>query len=565
MAGINNIIGAYNINPRRISSKLSFEVGQVFAAKIMATSEMNKELILRLLDGWQFPAKLEKPLDFIPEGLIKLQVEGFQDGKLLIKLVNPNNEEKELDKDSIDELLLKSKIDVDKEDYDILKNMVKHSMPLTKDNISTVKTIFDFRDKLFQGDDEAESFISKYISSKGIEQESPQANEIEAALKGFFKELKNISEDDILTMLENNIDLTEDNIKSFVKLNSGSGAVYDDLKDISKELGLSTLSINQDVKSLLTSLKSSPNFTEEAGQVLRMLDNKLQDKGLTSKELELYNGLKQLLKDNNAEETSNNADYSKLLNTKDGFEQIKPKSIDSGANKNSVDNDDQNITGREEIVKDSQNKASENTKTTEKNNIKGNKLDINLVKKEAELTVKQQLSAKTEEMKDIIKAILEKSEKAKPEVFDKIIETLKSNINDFKVFNSLSSQYYTLEVPVNINKDEYNCKLLIKDDRKSGKRIDSKNVNMVVSVDTVNIGTVDAFIKVKDYQMSINLKCDEGRIKLLSGGKDSIVQQLGALGYNVFFNVEKREKEATLTNCRDFFDDSSINSINVKV
>lgn len=603
MAGIGNIIGAYNLNPKRISSKLSFEVGQVFLAKIVASSDLSKELILRLLDGWQFPAKLQKPLDFIPEGLIKLEVEGFQDGQLQVKLVNSNNNHVDSNKDSIENLLLQENIDVDKADYDILKNMIKHNMPLTKENISNVKTIFDFRDKLFKDEVEEKGFILKYISSKDIDPDSIKGKEIKENLEGFFKELKNISEDEILTMLENNIDLTEDNIKSFIKVNKQTSIIYKELVKLNNEVNKNLEPEIKDLKPLLSKIKESPNYKEEIVKVLKGLEQKLENTSLNNKELELYEGLKKIIQDNNNEEKDLDT-ISNLIkpvngNMEESFEAINPKSIELFQNENEdysieINIEDKNNLKNEVNIKDikdnsdikyssnlKDNKDDSNIKNMDTHNMEDEnssnkeihnkvlfnsiKSNLSLSKRELESLVKEQLSVKTEEMKNIIKTFLDKTEKSRPEIYERVVEAIKGNINDFKVFNSISNQYYYLDIPVNLNKEDYNCKLLIKDDRKSGKKIDSQNVSMVISVNTSSLGTIDAYIKVRNQNMSVNIKCEESLIKFLTSGKNKIMKELNELGYNSFLNVEKREKEVNISNCRDFFDDSSLNSINVKV
>ena len=69
-------------------------------------------------------------------------------------------------------------------------------------------------------------------------------------------------------------------------------------------------------------------------------------------------------------------------------------------------------------------------------------------------------------------------------------------LNDVKLFNSISQQYYYLDLPINVKDNEYQFKLIIKDDRKKGKKIDSTNVKIATSIKTINMGTVDAYIKI---------------------------------------------------------------------
>jgi hypothetical protein len=519
MAGINNIIGAYNINPKRVSSKLSFEIGQVFAAKIVSANEMNKELILKLLDGWQFAAKLEAPLDYIPEGLAKFQVEGFVDGKLQLKLVNNKEEKQDLNKSSLEELLSESNIDVDKEDFNLLKKMVKHDMPLTKDNISKVKTLVDFREKLFKNQDEADTFIFKYLNSKQIDANSPRGKEISSALKGFFKELTNISEDELLTMLENDIDVNEDNIKSFTKIFRGESSIYEEIKETSKKLKQQGNFDNVlELKDETTS--DSSKSAASKSSIDSIIEDELQRSSVTAEEKSMYKDIRRLMADGGSKISEEKPDVEVL-------KEIPHKEIIS-----------EKGTGKE-------------------------KLDLG--KNALESQVKEQLSSKIEELKSIIKSLLNEDNKPDSETLAKVLSTIKENINDFKVFNSVSNQYYYMDVPVNVNQGDYECKLLVKDDRKLGKKIDSKNVSMVVSVKTMNIGVVDAYIKVKEKNMNVDIKCEEDWVKILSAGKDIILKDLSKLGYNVHFEATKKEAEANLTNCREFFEDVGLGSINTRV
>lgn len=519
MAGIHNIIGAYNINPRRVSSKLSFEIGQVFAAKIVSANELNKELILKLLDGWQFAAKLETPLDYIPEGLAKFQVEGFKDGKLQIKLVNNKEEKQEINKSSLEDLLSESNIDVDKEDYNLLKKMIKHDMPLTKDNIFKVKTLIDFREKLFKNQDEAEVFIFKYLNSKQIDANSPKGKEISSALKGFFKELTNISEDELLTMIENNIEVSEDNIKSFVKIFRGESSIYNEAQEVLEKLNQQSSADNVLVLGDETTNEPGKNEPFRVS-IDSIIEEELQKSNITTEEKAMYKDIKKLM-------------------TSDGSKAFEGSFA-------------------EEVLKEIPHKEIESEQSINKD-----KLDLG--KKTLEVQVKEQLSNKTEELKSIIKSLLNEDNKPDSETLGKVLSTIKENINDFKVFNSVSNQYYYMDMPVNVNQGEYECKLLIKDDRKSGKKIDSKNVSMVVSVKTVKIGVVDAYIKVREKNMNVDIKCEEDWVKILSAGKDIILKDLSKLGYNVHFGVEKKKVEANLSNCREFFEDGGLGSINTRV
>jgi septum formation topological specificity factor MinE len=133
------------------------------------------------------------------------------------------------------------------------------------------------------------------------------------------------------------------------------------------------------------------------------------------------------------------------------------------------------------------------------------------------------------------------------------------------MFNSISNQYYYLDVPINLKDKEYPCKLIVKDDRKKGKKIDSTNVKFVASVKTTNMGIVDAYIKVSNNNVNINIKSEEMWVKVLEIGKEKIEKTLNNMGFITSVKVDKKEKEANLVKCRDFFEDNEFTRINLKV
>lgn len=433
MAGIRDVGSLNNLNVKKVPGKLSFDVGEVFSAKVLKMDVGNSEVVLKLIDGWQFNAKMLKQLDSLPEGLVKFQVEGFEDGKLNIRLVKDKNDEN-AKRSTIEDILSGEDIDFKEEDYNLLNSMIKHNMPLTKENISKIKTLVQFKNKFSLEEGEKEKFISSYLDSKEIDISSEKGKNIEKMLKNIFKELENINEDDILTLFENGIDITEENIKSYQNLfKDQSSIIYKDLMNIKEEIG------NQNIEN---QVKVSDNLKEN---------------------------------------------------------------------------------------------------------------------------LKQQIMSRIEEMKLVIKEVLDKNIEEKNVSSNKILEMLNDKVNDFKVYNLVSNQYYYIDLPIKIKDYNYECKFMIKDDRKSGKKVDSKNVKLVLSVDTKNLGIVDAYIKVNDDKMTVDLKCDEKWTSIFSAEKYQIFNELSAIGFDVNVNVVKRDKEVSLANCRDFFNDVVKSNIDVMV
>ncbi|MCT8975833.1 hypothetical protein N4T77_04400 [Clostridium sp. CX1] len=512
MAGIWNVNSVNDINAKKILRKLSFNVGENFAARVINSDKLTGEVLLKLLDGWQFSAELQNPMDILPEGLLRFQVEGFEDGKLQLKLINANDKEQSSERKTLDFLLKEKGIAVNKEDYSLLSKMVKHEIPLTKENISKIKTIVDFQNKIRLNDEEEDLFISRYMQSKGIEPNGKEGTKIVNTLKGFFNQLKNISEDDIITLLENGIELTEENIKSFNDIFKGSSSIYKEIREF---------------KENLTTLINSKEMehTDKFNVQLNIEESNLP-----------------------ASEGSNN--------------------IETNEEQKSTLNSTENH--KVKTLTNSNEKPDQISKMVAEDNGKDEIALNKMIKKEYSIdditkNIKEQISTKTEEMKTVIKAVLEQKGELKPEIYNNLIQILDKSINDFKVYNTISNQYYYMDLPVNLENYEYQCKLMIKDERKKGKRIDSTDVKIAASVNTIHMGTVDAYIKVKNHNMDVELKCDELWTKILDLGKEKILSDLSSMGYNVYIRVDERQEDMNITSCRDFFEDVNLGRINTKV
>jgi hypothetical protein len=63
--------------------------------------------------------------------------------------------------------------------------MLTHNIPLTKDNISNIKTLLDFMNKIQSNPEEKSDFIEKYLASKNISLESSEGKFIIENLKIF--------------------------------------------------------------------------------------------------------------------------------------------------------------------------------------------------------------------------------------------------------------------------------------------------------------------------------------------------------------------------------------------
>ncbi len=549
MAGIWNINSAYNVNSKRIHKKLSFELGEKFTARIINLDKVSSEAILKLLDGWQFSANIKEPINFTPNGLVKFEVDGYEDGKLVLKLLNSDGEGET--QNLLEDVLEEQGIKVKKEDYALLEKMLKSKMPLTKENISKIKTLLDFQNKILQDSSEEDSFILKYSSNKGIDINSEKGQSIKDTLKGFFAEFKNLSSEDLFALIENNIKLTKENIRSFNKIVKEPMSLYNEIMDLEngleneKNSRIDFKEIEQEIKeetgmkagenNIEGTLKSTENNSSKRNSYIQKAYNLNDSKEIDGKEI-----LKKLLDIDSTGEIDKNLKGEALEESAEGKNQVI-------INKESEEKLNNSLQKNEAIKKEVEvmDFQEENLGTSYK--------------------IKEEIKEKTNEMRNLIKQALNENNSEKPELFSKIVQTLQSKMNDFKVFNSISDQYYYLDIPLNISEREYPCKLIIKDERNKGKKIDSSNVKLVASVNTINMGVIDAYIKVLNKNINIDIKCEKDWIKALELGKEGIINKLNNMGYVSNVKVDEKIVEANIVECRDFFEDNEFTRINLMV
>ena len=595
LSGIWNINSSYNVNNKRISTKLSFEVGERFSARILDLKKSTGEILLKLLDGWQFSAEVENPVEFLPNKLVRLEVQGFENGKLKLKIVNSQDGEQSGVKDPIDSFIKESTdLNLSSDDYKLIKSMLKHEIPLTKSNISNIKTTLDFINKIKNDPSEENEFIDKYLDSRGISPEGTEGKFTTSTLKNFFSQLKQISGDDLLTFLENNMELSEDNIKSFNNVFKKDGTIYNEIKFLGETLSGQNFtnvqtqnqvegaqdnpkailekdqaqvykSGNSDNRAInvptenIASTQNEKDTVSKASTERAVLENNavLNDEGLDASKL---NEILNKIKNSVGEEKTQSPNIEQPSNIKEdssskGIEQ--QTSIDKDISPKNIENSEQKDTSNT-VLKFSEKEGSKVESPHHNNFVKQNGMD-DIVSQ-----IKEQINIKTSEMKDIIRTVLDQKGDGKNQLNGNIAQVLNNSMNDFKVFNTVSNSYYYMDVPINLNQQDYQCKLMIKDERKKGKKIDSTNVKIVTSVSTENMGTVDAYLSVKNRNMDVDIKCNKEWISLFKKTEKRVLESLSDIGYNVYVRFDEKKEEMNISTCREFFQDRDIGVINTK-
>lgn len=793
MPAIWNVNNTYNTSNKKVSSKLTFEVGEKFNGKILEKGSDN-QVTVKLSDGWQFPAEIDGDSNVGLDGTVQFEVSGFEDGKLKLKIIKGETSDKGIIDNNLKDIA--SKEGFSKEDISLMESMVKHNIPLTRENVIYIKSLVQFNDKIKVSPDESNEFINKLLQSKGIDIASESAQNIKSILNDFLEQYKTLSKKDILFFVENNIDINKENIESFNKLFKGNETIKDYFKEVDGKLNKLVLNsdrpevsqvktnssiLNEEDKLNSKDIKYDQNSTknvsiaskayssndiskgnvnilsalksmavEESNIIKEPIRDILIDRRneFTSKQFKNINSIINNLSDDEVinnivndlgkEKISNKETLNKIVSNLFGkeinltgeeigklkgiidfkieqgqnSEVTKPKDKDnvniveraknnildkeqvvSLENQNSTETDtnkvatkfdatnmdklsqnkalssiieslekESNITpqslsrvisdalGKEinlsgdefeklnqMIISNEQNGLNEVKATSPKqviddkqgqsnvkninedktiqgdgnnikedksmqnngNNIKedksmqsnGNnikeqktvsdsavnninkksieienevtksKLDFSLNSKEGiKLDIKENIAT----IKDLVKDIIRYSE-VKGESAEKVMELIKSNINDFKLINSISNEYYYLDIPVNKNGNDYPCKLIIKDNRKEGKKIDKTNVKMVLSVKTINLGSVDGYIGISNNKLDVDIKCNKEYVKIVENSKQKLIDGLSTLGFSINVKVTEKQEEVLLTSCREFFNDNNSKAIDIRV
>lgn len=631
MPGIWNVNNGYNMNTRKVSSKLTFEVGEKFTGRIVDKGD-GKDVTIKLADGWQFIAEVDGKVNLDDLKLVKFQVDGFENGKLKLKIVQGGNSRDDVEDGDENYQDVVDKEGLSKEDINLLKKMVRHNFSLTKKNINELKIILQFAEKVNSDSEELNAFIEKYIASKGVEIDSEQGKAMKEMLIKFISEFKNMSEDDILTFLENNIDFTKDNIESFNKLFKGDSSIEKILASIKEKLDESDIKV--DVKDVLFNDINKQDEAEEKP------DTNMFNKAAFSKvyaendpsnnKIDVLNILKTLAGDNADEvesskvvkesildkslmEKLNNSDIADAIKSvvgekisEDNSPKTQASSLIESLNKARVEEILSKAEGKEvkltdteykkavEIVQNKSDKPisepdsvkpqnadtaalkSDRILSTQENSVfipkkienskvfTNNFIDKGIMSENKVEGIKSEIKSKIDNVRDIVKELLTHTT-AQDSVSGKVADLIKENINDIKVFNSMSNEYYCLNFDISAQMNKYPCKLIIKDNRKDGKKIDTTNAKMILSIKTSNLGDIDGYLTMRENKMDVNLKCDDKYTIVLDNHKRELTEGLSTLGLFVNVKVAAKEQPADIVSARDFFNDVTISAIDTMV
>ena len=645
---INNIstftYGKY-ITTEKVSFRGGYEFnqGDTLKGRVIKEDSQSNKVTIKLTNGMEIEAELQGEVD-LKGGLLNFEVAELKDNMLFLKLTANNTEiiNEEIAKESIDEIMnFILKEGLKKEDYNMLKAMVKYNIPLTRENITTVKSIMEFSDKMNNNPVEIKNFINSYLNSRDIAANSKEGVYVSQKLYEFFEAFSKTNLQEVLLFLESGIEFTKENLESFNKLFNNENAMEKVINEVNEKLGnaiaIEDNTLNREILEKTLNQEYSKDFIEyknnsnnDINDMKEVNDIKNINDIKDIKDIKNINDIKDIKNINDIKDIKDNSiNNISILSKSSTGKTIQATLIKESSKDNIINDGVKSDFFMEDDVKEiikvlkNENKSMVNENKSELNInkevlresiLKHTGKEVRLNDAEAKLleviinkdeikdkeinfiknlfnSVESRQKGEEKELKsndirenifniskDLSKNITEKSEGAKEvirniisnlkesdENSSQILNIMKNSINDLKLFNKINDQYYCLDVPINFKENEYPCKLIIKDDRKNGKVIDSTNFKVAVSVKTVKLGTVDALLDVKNRNIDIQLKCDKNVMNLFVISKDKLKDIVESSGFSTKIEVVERTEKLQLLSCREFFNDNNIAVVDITV
>lgn len=611
-----------------------FNQGDTLKGRVIKEDSQSNKVTIKLTNGMEIEAELQGEVD-LKGGLLNFEVAELKDNMLFLKLTANNTEviNEEIAKESIDEIMnFILKEGLKKEDYNMLKAMVKYNIPLTRENITTVKSIMEFSDKMNNNPVEIKNFINSYLNSRDIAANSKEGVYVSQKLYEFFEAFSKTNLQEVLLFLENDIEFTKENLESFNKLFNNENAMEKVINEVNEKLGnaiaIEDNTLNREILEKTLNQEYSKDVIEYKNNSNNDINDMKEVKDI--KDIKNINDIKDIKNINDIKDIKDNSinNISILSKSSTGKtiqatlikESSKDNIINDGAksdffmeddvkeiikvlkneNKSMVNENKSELNINKEVLRESILKHT--GKEVRLNDAEAKLLEVIINKdeiKDKEInfiknlfnSVESKQKGEEKELKsndirenifniskDLSKNITEKSEGAKEvirniisnlkesdENSSQILNIMKNSINDLKLFNKINDQYYCLDVPINFKENEYPCKLIIKDDRKEGKSIDSSNFKVAISVKTVKLGTVDALLNVKNRNIDLQLKCYKSVMNLFVISKEKLKEIVESSGFSTKIEIVERTEELQLSSCREFFNDNNIAAVDITV
>lgn len=270
MAKIWSINSTYGMNNKEINTKFKLEEGQIIKGKIINFNKENNSAVLRLINGRDVSVLVQGNIKDISKEIVNYKVINMSKDEIKIKqvteVVEPSLNSYEISLGDNEEKLI---------------SMLKHDIPITKENVDFVDSLIKLSNSIGNKGD-LDNILKNILNSKGIDENSPKGIKIMEELKAFALEFKNLNMEDLLSLMENGIDLNKDNIKSYNKLFKEPYTIMKNTEAFSEYIGIlkdgSNLSkvdkivINKDIPlniDISNQLKEKINFISEKAKYIQ--------------------------------------------------------------------------------------------------------------------------------------------------------------------------------------------------------------------------------------------------------------------------------------------------------
>lgn len=545
MSNVWKINMVQNYTTRDDFNKLTFKKGDSFSARILRLEGSTTDVIIKLLDGRVFPARVDGEIlqENLDDYMFKFQLDGFEGGKFLLRILESNvidslgnNGDSAIKDPLMEELLKNLDFPVGKEDVPILKSMLKNNIPITEENLLEIKGLKEFIDQSNNSPKELNKFIDKFIEAKGIQNNSSEAKQIKETLGRVLNEIKNLKIDDVFVMKALDIKLNEHNIKAFSKV-------------ISNEY------------SILPEIKETTNVIKE--QIIGNINKDTQGEGIVNRNSTISEGDKLIYSKKDSSQPM--VSIKESLENKEAILSSEKMVNKEGKHSNDIINERTIgiVNDEEDLLGKMASHGNDEVDSTNKL-FKQLKSDIMADRSITSNMVKDELREKISFIKNDLMELIKLSQK-ETSTFNNVIQNLETKFQEFKMFNTINNNYYFLNVPLDMKDKEYDCKLIIKDERSKGKKLDTENIKIAASVATVNMEKVDAYLTVNKNSATIEIQSEATYVKILERFKGKLINDLIDSKYMFNIFIKEKKHDFSFSNCRSFFEDDDFTTINTRV
>jgi len=545
MSNVWKINMVQNYTTRDDFNKITFKKGDSFSARILRLEGSTTDVIIKLLDGRVFPARVDGEIlqENLDDYMFKFQLDGFEGGKFLLRILESNvidslgnNGDSAIKDPLMEELLKNLDFPVGKEDVPILKSMLKNNIPITEENLLEIKGLKEFIDQSNNSPKELNKFIDKFIEAKGIQNNSSEAKQIKETLGRVLNEIKNLKIDDVFVMKALDIKLNEHNIKAFSKV-------------ISNEY------------SILPEIKETTNVIKE--QIIGNINKDTQGEAIVNRNSTFIEGDKLIYSEKDSSQPM--VSIKESLENKEAILSSEKMVNKEGKHSNDIINERTIgiVNDEDDLLGKMASHGNDEVDSTNKL-FKQLKSDIMVDRSITSNMVKDELREKISFIKNDLMELIKLSQK-ETSTFNNVIQNLETKFQEFKMFNTINNNYYFLNVPLDMKDKEYDCKLIIKDERSKGKKLDTENIKIAASVATVNMEKVDAYLTVNKNSATIEIESEATYVKILERFKGKLINDLMDSKYMFNIFIKEKKHDFSFSNCRSFFEDDDFTTINTRV